>query len=60
MKLSQFKFDLPRELIADHPLKNRDDAKLMVINRKEKTIEHKQFKDVLNYFSEGDVFVLNN
>jgi len=60
MKLSQFKFDLPRELIADHPLKNRDDAKLMVVNRKEKTIEHKHFKDVLNYFSEGDVFVLNN
>ncbi len=60
MKLSQFKFDLPRELIADHPPKNRDDAKMMVINRKEKTIEHKQFKDVLDYFSEGDVFVINN
>ena len=60
MKLSQFKFDLPRELIADHPPKNRDDAKMMVINRKEKTIEHKQFRDVLDYFSEGDVFVINN
>ena len=60
MKLSQFKFDLPRELIADHPPKNRDDAKMMVINRKEKTIVHKQFRNVLDYFSEGDVFVINN
>ena len=60
MKLSQFKFDLPRELIADHPPKNRDDSRMMVINRKEKTIEHKQFRDVLDYFSEGDVFVINN
>lgn len=60
MKLSQFKFDLPRELIADHPSKNRDEAKLMVLNRKDQTIEHKKFKDVLDYFSEGDVFVLNN
>ncbi|MFK5855336.1 MAG: tRNA preQ1(34) S-adenosylmethionine ribosyltransferase-isomerase QueA [Bacteroidota bacterium] len=60
MKLSQFKFDLPRELIADHPQKNRDEAKLMVIDRKKKTIEHKQFKDILSYFSEDDVFVLNN
>lgn len=60
MKLSQFKFDLPRELIADHPPKNRDESRMMVINKKEKTIEHKQFKDVLDYFSEGDVFVINN
>ena len=60
MKLSQFKFDLPRELIADHPHKNRDEAKMMVVNRKDKTIEHKRFKDVLDYFSEGDVFVINN
>ena len=60
MKLSQFKFELPRELIADHPNKNRDEAKMMVINRKTKTIEHKRFKDVLDYFTEGDVFVINN
>ncbi len=60
MKLSQFKFELPRELIADHPPKDRDEAKLMVINRKEKTIEHKRFKDVLTYFNEGDIFVINN
>ncbi len=60
MKLSQFKFDLPRELIADHPPKNRDEAKMMVVNRRKQTIEHKRFKDVLDYFSEGDVFVINN
>lgn len=60
MKLSQFKFDLPRELIADHPLENRDESRMMIINRKEKTIKHKSFKDVLNYFTEGDVFVINN
>lgn len=60
MKLSQFKFDLPRELIADHPPANRDESRMMVINRKEKTIAHKSFKDVLNYFTEGDVFVINN
>ncbi len=60
MKLSQFKFDLPRELIADRPQKDRDEAKLMVVDRKRKTIEHKKFKDILNYFSADDVFVLNN
>ncbi len=60
MKLSQFNFDLPRELIADHPPKNRDESKLMVVNRKTKTIEHKKFKDILDYFSEDDVFVINN
>ncbi len=60
MKLSQFKFDLPRELISDHPSKNRDESKLMVLDRHKKTIEHKRFKDVMDYFSEGDVFVINN
>ncbi len=60
MKLSQFKFDLPRELISDHPSKNRDESKLMVLDRKKKTIEHKRFKDVMDYFDEGDVFVINN
>ena len=60
MKLSQFRFHLPAELIADRPPVNRDEAKLLVINRKEQTIEHKVFKDILNYFDEGDVFVLNN
>jgi len=60
MKLSQFKFELPPELIADHPSANRDDARLMVIDRKTQKIEHKKFVDILDYFSAGDVFVINN
>ncbi len=60
MKLSQFRFDLPPELISSHPQDNRDESKLMVLNRKEQTIEHKTFKDVLTYFDDGDVFVINN
>lgn len=60
MKLSQFKYELPEELIATHPTPNRDDCKLMVVDRKTKTIEHKTFKDILNYFDEGDVLVMND
>lgn len=60
MKLSQFKFDLPSSLITNHPADNRDESKMMVVNRKTKTIEHRTFKDVLDYFSDGDVFVINN
>lgn len=60
MKLSQFKYFLPQELIALHPTEERENARLMVLNRKTQTIEHKLFKDILDYFDEGDVFVLNN
>lgn len=60
MKLSDFKFNLPAELIADHPPFNRDESRLMVIDRKKDTIEHKIFKDILGYFDEGDVMVVNN
>jgi S-adenosylmethionine:tRNA ribosyltransferase-isomerase len=60
MKLSQFKFDLPTNLIANRPPENRDESKMMVVNRREQKIEHKSFKDVLNYFKDGDVFVINN
>jgi S-adenosylmethionine:tRNA ribosyltransferase-isomerase len=60
MKLSQFKFNLPKELLAEHPSKERDQAKLMVIHRKTGKIEHKQFKDVLSYFGEGDCLLLND
>ena len=60
MKLSDFNFDLPKELLADHPAENRDESRLMVIDRKTQTIEHKLFKDLINYFDEGDVLVLNN
>ncbi|WP_300564869.1 tRNA preQ1(34) S-adenosylmethionine ribosyltransferase-isomerase QueA [Flavobacterium sp.] len=60
MKLSHFQFNLPAELLAEFPSENRDEARLMVVNRKTNTIEHKLFKDVLEYFDEGDVMVLNN
>ncbi|MDU1905616.1 MAG: tRNA preQ1(34) S-adenosylmethionine ribosyltransferase-isomerase QueA [Dysgonomonas sp.] len=60
MKLSQFKFDFPEELIASHPAKNRDESRLLVYNRKEDKIEHKQFKDILDYFDDKDVFIFNN
>jgi len=60
MELSNFNFNLPKELLAEFPAENRDEARLMVIDRKTKTIEHKLFKDVLDYFDEGDVMVLNN
>ena len=60
MKLSHFQFNLPTELLAEYPAENRDESRLMVINRKTNSIEHKMFKDVLEYFDEGDVLVLNN
>ena len=60
MKLSHFNFELPDELLAEYPSENRDEARLMVLNRKEQTIEHKQFKDILEYFEPEDVMVLNN
>ncbi|MCM1521143.1 MAG: tRNA preQ1(34) S-adenosylmethionine ribosyltransferase-isomerase QueA [Muribaculaceae bacterium] len=60
MKLSQFKFKLPEELIAQHPAPERDDARLMVINRKTGTIEDHEFKEVINFFEDGDLFVYND
>ncbi len=60
MKLSEFSFDIPEELIANHPTHNRDDSRLMVIHRKTGKIEHKLFKDMINYFSDGDVMIMNN
>jgi S-adenosylmethionine:tRNA ribosyltransferase-isomerase len=60
MKLSHFGFELPEELLADYPTDIRDESRLMVLNRKEQTIEHKLFKDVVDYFEEGDVLALNN
>ena len=60
MKLSEFKYYLPQDLIALHPSEERDEARMMVLNRKTKTIEHKLFKDVIDYFDEGDLFVMNN
>jgi len=60
MKLSKFKFNLPQELIAQYPTPNRDESRLLVLDRKTGEIEHKMFKDVLDYFSENDSFVMNN
>ena len=60
MKLSKFKYKLPPELIALHPTPNRDEARLMVLDRKTGKIEHKVFKDVIDYFDEKDVFVFND
>ena len=60
MKLSQLRFHLPPELVANHPPENRDESKLIVLNRKDGTIEHRSFVDILDYFDDGDVFVINN
>ncbi len=60
MKLSAFDFDLPDNLIAEHPVPNRDESRLMVLNREKQTIEHKVFKDVIDYFDDGDVMIMNN
>jgi S-adenosylmethionine:tRNA ribosyltransferase-isomerase len=60
MKLSEFRFDLPANLMATHPAKNRDEARMMVVHRNTGKIEHKIFKDILEYFDEGDVMVIND
>jgi S-adenosylmethionine:tRNA ribosyltransferase-isomerase len=60
MKLSQFDFTLPEKLIAQYPSTYRDESRLMVGNRKTGKIEHKTFKDIVSFFSEGDTIVLNN
>jgi S-adenosylmethionine:tRNA ribosyltransferase-isomerase len=60
MKLSSFRYKEPAELIAQQPAANRDDARLMVVHRKTGKIEHKKFKDLIKYFDEGDVMIINN
>ena len=60
MKLSQFKFKLPEEKIALYPAKYRDESRLMVVHKSTGQIEHKLFKDVLNYFDDKDVFIFND
>jgi len=60
MKLSEFNFALPEELIAEHPTLNRDEARLMVVHKDTGKIEHRMFKDIINYFSEDDVMIMNN
>ena len=60
MKLSNFTYDLPKELLAEYPSDERDESRLMVLHRDSGKIEHKTFKDVIDYFEDGDSFVLNN
>lgn len=60
MKLSQFKFRLPEELIAQTPVKERDQCRMMVVNRATGEIEHRVFKDIINYFDDGDMIVFND
>jgi S-adenosylmethionine:tRNA ribosyltransferase-isomerase len=60
MKLSEFKFTLPPEHLALYPAPNRDESKMMVVDRAKGTIEHKMFKDIVDYFGDGDVMVVNN
>lgn len=60
MKLSDFDYYLPKELIAQYPLRERDNAKLLIVDRKKKTIGHAVFKDIASYFNKGDLLVLND
>ncbi|MCQ2143774.1 MAG: S-adenosylmethionine:tRNA ribosyltransferase-isomerase, partial [Bacteroidales bacterium] len=60
MKLSQFQFDLPADRIAQEPTRWRDECRMMVLHKDTGEIEHKLFKDIINYFGKGDTFVLNN
>ncbi len=59
-KLSQFNFTLPEKLIAEYPVENRDESRLMVLHRETGEIEHKIFKDIIDYFDHGDTFIFNN
>ena len=59
-RLSEFELEVPERLVAKDPLTKRDQCNLMVLNRQEQTIEHRKFKDVIDYFEKGDVMVMNN
>ena len=60
MKLSEFKFKLPETLIAQHPTENRDECRMMVVDARTGEISHHIFKEIINYFDEGDVMVFND
>jgi len=60
MNVSDFNYNLPKELIAQHPLENRDESRLMVVNREKQRVEHKTFKDIIDYLNPGDCLVINN
>ena len=60
MKVSDFDYKLPEHLIAQTPIKKRDTSKLMVLNKKDQTIQHKTFTDIIDYLNPGDCLVINN
>ena len=60
MKLSSFGFTIPKDAVAQYPSKNRDESKMMVVDRKTGKIEHKKFRDILKYFGDGDSLILND
>ena len=60
VKVSEFNYELPEELIAQTPIEKRDESRLMVLNKKQQTIEHKTFKNIIDYLEPGDVLVRNN
>jgi len=60
MKLSKFRYNLPQELIALYPSENRDESRLLVVNRKTGELEHRVFKDITDYFHEHDVIIFND
>ena len=60
LRTADFFYHLPEELIAQHPMEQRDHSRLMVLDREAKTIDHKHFYDILDYIREGDVLVINN
>ncbi|HIT70661.1 MAG TPA: tRNA preQ1(34) S-adenosylmethionine ribosyltransferase-isomerase QueA [Candidatus Scatovivens faecipullorum] len=60
MKVSDFNYELPKELIAQHPYDKRDEARLMVLDKRNQSIEHKVFKDIIDYLNPGDCLVINN
>ena len=60
MKLSQFRFDLPLNLIAQNPTKKREDSRMMVVHRSSGKIEDRNFRDIIEYFDDKDVMVVNN
>ena len=60
MKVTEFNYDLPEELIAQVPLQKRDESRLMVLSREKQTIENKVFKDILDFLEPGDCLVRNN
>jgi len=60
MKLSDFNFELPQSLLAQYPTEDRDESRLLVLDRSNGDVKHLTFKDIINYFDEGDVLIMNN